>query len=182
VPRRKLTRTVRIPSVDPLKPRRLRKAIMEPFALTPAGRWFTIKVAPRIDATLGRASGGRLTSLPGIPMLLLTHLGAKSGRTYTTPLLYFTDGPEQHAVVIASNYGRARHPAWLANVRANPEVSLQARGRSGRYRAQILDAGPERDRLFALATRLTRAYADYERRTADDRTIAIVVLSPLDPA
>jgi deazaflavin-dependent oxidoreductase (nitroreductase family) len=173
---------MRVPPVDPLKARRLRKAIMEPFALTNAGRWFTIRVAPRIDGTLGRASGGRLTSLPGIPMLLLTHTGAKSGRTYVTPLLYFTDGPEPNAVVIASNYGRERHPAWLANVRANPEVWLQARGRRGRYRARVVSEGPERDRLFGLAKRLTRAYADYERRTADERTISVVVLSPLDPA
>jgi deazaflavin-dependent oxidoreductase (nitroreductase family) len=173
---------MRVPPVDPLKPRRLRKAVMEPFALTSAGRWFTIRVAPRIDGTLGRWSGGRLTSLPGIPMLLLTHRGARSGRTYVTPLLYFTDGPDEQVVVIASNYGRARHPAWLANVRASPEVHLQARGRGGRYRAQVLGEGPERDRLFGLAKRLTRAYADYERRTADERTINVVVLSPLEPA
>jgi deazaflavin-dependent oxidoreductase (nitroreductase family) len=173
---------MRVPPVDPTKPRRLRKALMEPIALTRAGRWFTISVAPRIDGTIGRISGGRLTSLPGIPMLLLTHRGAKSGRTYVTPLLYFTDGPEQNAIVIASNYGRERHPAWLANVRENPEVRLQARGRGGRYRARVVAEGPERDRLFGLAKRLTRAYADYERRTADERTINVVVLSPLDPA
>ncbi len=171
---------MRIPTVDPTAPRRLRKAIMEPIALTRAGRWFTIRVAPRIDATLGRASGGRLTSLPGIPMLLMTHRGARSGRTHVTPLLYFTDGDD--AVVMASNYGRERHPAWLANVRANPDVRLQARGRSGRYRARVAADGPERDRLFGLAKQLTRAYADYERRTAEDRTIQVVVLSPLDPA
>lgn len=155
---------------------------MEPIALTPAGRWFTIEVAPRIDRSIGRRSGGRLTSLPGIPMLLMTHTGAKSGRTYVTPLLYFTDGPDQDVVVIASNYGRARHPAWLANVKANPEVHLLARGRGGRYRARVVADGAERDRLFGLAKRLTRAYADYEQRTADERTIQVVVLSPLDPA
>jgi deazaflavin-dependent oxidoreductase (nitroreductase family) len=171
---------MRVPPVDPTKPRRLRKAIMEPIALTRAGRWFTISVAPKIDGTLGRASGGRLSSLPGIPMLLMTHRGAKSGRTYVTPLLYFSDGED--AVVIASNYGRARHPAWLANVRANPEVQLLARGRGGRYRARVVADGAERDRLFGLAKRLTRAYADYERRTADERTIQVVVCSPLEPA
>jgi deazaflavin-dependent oxidoreductase (nitroreductase family) len=171
---------MRVPSVDPTAPRRIRKAIMEPFALTDAGRWYTISVAPRIDATLGRATKGRLTSLPGIPMVLLTHVGAKSGRTYVTPLLYFTHGPNDDVVLIASNYGRGRHPAWLANVQANPEVRLLARGRGGRYRARVADAA-ERDRLFALAKRLTRAYASYEER-AVDRTIQIVVCSPLDPA
>ena len=169
---------MRVPPVDPTAPRRVRKALMEPIALTDAGRWYTINVAPRIDAALGRATGGRLTSLPGVPMLLLTHRGAKSGRTYVTPLVYFTDG--ENAILTASNYGRARHPAWLANVRANPEVTLTARGRSGRYRARIAE-GDERDRLFGLAKRFTRAYADYERRTADHRTIRIVVCEPLDP-
>lgn len=169
----------RVPPIDPAKPRRLRKALMEPIALTGAGRWFTINVAPRIDGTLGRASGGRLTSLPGIPMVLLTHRGAKSGRTYVTPLLYFTEGED--AVIIASNYGRERNPAWLANVRANPEVSLEARGRGGRYRARVVSDGPERDRLFDLAKRLTRVYGSYEER-ASHRTINVVVLSPLEPA
>jgi hypothetical protein len=46
----------------------------------------------------------------------------------------------------------------------------------------VVSEGPERDRLFGLATRLTRAYADYKRRTVDERTISVVVLSPLDPA
>lgn len=170
---------MRVPPVDPARPLRLRPLI-EPVALSGVGRWYVINVAPRIDATLGRRSGGRIMSIPGVPLLLLTHRGAKSGRTYVTPLLYFTDGED--AVVIASNYGRERHPAWLANVKANPEVHLQARGRGGRYRARVVADGPERDRLFGLAKRLTRAYADYERRTADERTIQVVVLSPLEPA
>lgn len=168
---------MRVPSVDPLRPRRIRKAIAEPFALSPAGRWYMINVAPKIDATVGRLSGGWLNSVPGVPLALLTHRGAKSGRTYTTPLVYFTDGDD--VVLTASNYGREHHPAWVANVRANPEVRLQARGRGGRYRARIAE-GAERDRLFALSKRLTRAYADYERRTADQRTIRIVVCEPLD--
>jgi deazaflavin-dependent oxidoreductase (nitroreductase family) len=173
---------VRIAAVDPTKPRRLQKALLEPLALSGLGRWYVINVAPRIDGSLGRRSRGRVQSVPGVPMLLMTHRGAKSGRTYVTPLLYFTDGLGEDVVVIASNYGRERHPAWLANVRANPEVGLQARGRGGRYRARIVSDGPERDRLFGLAKRLTRAYADYERRTADERTIRVVVCSPLEPA
>jgi deazaflavin-dependent oxidoreductase (nitroreductase family) len=175
---RSLPDAMRVPPVDPTKPRRLRKALIEPVALTGFGRWFTIAVAPRIDHTVGRMSGGRLTSLP-IPMLFLTHRGARSGRTYTTPLLYFTDGPDDEVVLMASNYGRERHPAWLANVRANPEVELTARGRRGRYRARIAE-GAERERLWGLAKQFTRAYADYEQRAP--RTIQVVVCSPLEPA
>jgi deazaflavin-dependent oxidoreductase (nitroreductase family) len=169
---------MRVPPVDPTAPRRLRKALIEPVALTGAGRWYLMRVAPRIDRTVGRVSGGRVMSIPLIPLLLLTHRGAKSGRIYTTPLVYFTDGDD--AVVIASNYGQERHPAWLANVRANPDVELRARGRGGRYRARVAE-GAERDRLFGLAKRLTRAYANYEQRAAG-REIQIVVCSPLDPA
>jgi deazaflavin-dependent oxidoreductase (nitroreductase family) len=116
-------------------------------------------------------------SVPGVPQLLLTHRGAKSGRSYTTPLLYFNDGPDD-VVLVASNYGRERHPAWLANVRANSEVVLRARGHGGRYRARVLDDGPDRERLFATAKRFTRAYESYERRTA--RRIRVVVCTPLD--
>jgi len=173
---------MRIPPVDPTAPRRLRKALLEPLALSAAGRWYVINVAPRIDRSLGARSGGRLQSVPGVPMLLMTHTGARSGRTYVTPLLYFSDGPDGDVVVIASNYGRARHPGWLANVRANPDVELRARGRGGRYRARVVTDDAERERLFGLAKRLTRAYADYERRTAEERTIQVVVLSPREPA
>lgn len=172
---------MRLPPVDPTKPRRVRKRLLEPIALTDAGRWYTINVAPRIDRSIGRLTGARVTSVPGVPLLLLTHTGAKSGREYITPLLYFTDG-DGDVVTIASNYGRERHPAWLANVKANPDVRLQAKGRSGRYRARVVASGPERDRLFGLAKQLTRAYASYEQRVGDDRTIQVVVLTPLDPA
>lgn len=169
---------MRVPKVDPTAPRRVRKALLEPVALSGAGRWYVINVAPRVDGTLGRLTKGRLTSVPGVPMAFLTHTGARSGRRHTTPLLYFTDG--DNAVLIASNYGRERHPAWLANVRANPDVELMARGRGGRYRARVAE-GAERDRLFGLATGLTRLYASYERR-AVGRTIQVVVCEPLGAA
>jgi deazaflavin-dependent oxidoreductase (nitroreductase family) len=169
---------VRLPPVDPTAPRGLRKRLLEPLALSELGRWYVINVAPRIDRSIGRVTRGGVTSVPGVPMLLMTHTGAKTGRRRLTPLLYFTDGED--VVLVASNYGRAPHPAWLANVRANPVVRLQARGRSGRYRARVLPGGPERDRLFSLAKRLTRAYEDYEQRVPD-RTIPVVVCTPLDP-
>jgi deazaflavin-dependent oxidoreductase (nitroreductase family) len=170
---------VRLPPVDPTKPRRLRKALLEPIALTNSGRWYTINVAPRIDKSLGRLTRGWMMSVPGVPLLFLHHTGAKSGREYVTPLVYFNDGDD--VIVIASNYGRERHPAWLANVKANPEVQLQARGRTGRYRARVAAEGEERERLFGLAKQVTRAYASYEQR-ASHRTINVVVCSPLDPA
>ncbi|HYV14985.1 MAG TPA: nitroreductase family deazaflavin-dependent oxidoreductase [Conexibacter sp.] len=171
---------MRLPYVDPVKPRRLRKAVLEPVALSGPGRWYVINVAPRIDKSLGRLTRGWMMSVPGVPLLFLHHRGAKSGREYITPLVYFNDGSDGDIVLIASNYGRERHPAWLANVKANPEVELQARGRTGRYRARVAE-GAERDRLFGLAKQVTRAYENYEQ-LASHRTINVIVCSPLDPA
>jgi hypothetical protein len=78
---------MRVPPVDPTAPRRLRKALIEPVGLTGFGRWYLMQVAPRIDRSIGRRSGGRVMSIPLVPLLLLTHRGARSGRAYTTPLV-----------------------------------------------------------------------------------------------
>jgi deazaflavin-dependent oxidoreductase (nitroreductase family) len=164
-----------VPSVDPNKPRRIRKTFVEPLAISDAGRWWLINVAPKLDPIVFRLSGGRLTSVPA-HILFLTHTGARTGKKRENPLTYFTDGDD--LIVMASNYGRERHPAWYYNVKANPEVEARAAGRRGRYLAEIT-TGADRERLWALAKRLTKAYADYERRAAG-RTIQVVRLSPID--
>jgi F420H(2)-dependent quinone reductase len=167
---------MRVPAVDPTKPHPFRKAIIEPVARTEAGRWWLINVAPKLDPFFYRVSGGRFTSVP-IPMLFLTHTGARSGKKYTNPLVYFTDGED--AIVIASNYGREKHPGWFYNVKANPEVEVSVAGRVCRYRAQVAE-GDDRERLWKMVVQVTRSYADYEER-AKSRTIQVVRLSPLDP-
>ena len=107
---------------------------------------------------------------------MLTATGARSGRPRTTPLLYFSDGDD--VVLIASNYGGRRHPAWYRNVKANPDVTLSARGQTARYRAREAE-GAERDRLWKLAQRFARTYGRYEQM-AGERRIPLMVLSPLD--
>lgn len=164
-----------IPPVDPTKTSRIR-TLLEPVVLTEAGRWWVINVAPTVDRAIFRLSGGRFTSLPA-RVLFLTHTGARTGRKRETPLVYFTDGDD--VIVMASNYGRERHPAWYYNVKANPEVELRAGGRRGRYRARIA-TGEDRERLWALAKRVTRAYANYEERA--ERTIQVIRLTPIEAA
>jgi deazaflavin-dependent oxidoreductase (nitroreductase family) len=168
---------MRIPPNDPTKPRRLRRRLLEPLALSDAGTWYVKRISPKVDPLLAHVLGGRLSSMPGVPVVLLKHTGAKSGQERVTPLLYFTTGEE--VVLIASNYGRSRHPAWLANVRANPEVRLRARGREGRYVARVAQ-GEERERLWALAKRYTGVYGSYEQKAG--REIQVVVCRPLDRA
>jgi deazaflavin-dependent oxidoreductase (nitroreductase family) len=169
---------MRIPSAPPDSPAPLARRLIEPVALSPVGTWYLKKLAPGLDRALDRLTGGRLTSVPVIPILLLKHVGARSGRARVTPLVYFTDGDD--VIVMASNYGGQKHPAWYYNVKANPEVRLRAHGREGRYRARITE-GAERKRLWDMAQQLTRAYTRYET-TAGARTINVIACSPLDPA
>jgi deazaflavin-dependent oxidoreductase (nitroreductase family) len=120
-----------LPVIDPQAPPNLIKWIVTPIALTKAGTWLLKHVSRRIDPWFLKASRGRVSTVAFMPVVLLTCKGARSGLERTVALLYFTDG--NRAVLMASNYGGTRHPAWYHNVRANPEVRLTARGSSGRF-------------------------------------------------
>jgi deazaflavin-dependent oxidoreductase (nitroreductase family) len=110
----------------------------------------------------------------------MTHIGAKSGQRRTTPLVYFTDGG--NAVLIASQTGKPRHPAWFHNVRANPDIELWAGGRGGAYRAREAE-GDERDHLWRLAAQLYPGYDEYQRKAdTAGRQIPVVICEPLDGA
>jgi len=123
-----------------------------------------------------RASGGRLGGrLLGMPVLLLTTKGRRTGRPHTTALLYFPEG--RNVVVIASSGGSAAHPAWWWNLRAHPEARIQIGRGVRRVRAREAE-GPERERLWARVVRAYRGYAAYQARTS--RRIPVVVLEPVD--
>jgi deazaflavin-dependent oxidoreductase (nitroreductase family) len=131
-------------------------------------------IGSRIDPALMRLTGGRFSSVATVPALLLTHTGAKSGRTRTTTLVYFTDA--DRVIVIASNFGAPHRPAWYHNVKANPEVTLSGRGFSGRFVAEEM-IGQERNRLFALATRDSSPYDRYQRRAG--KPIPVIAFHPI---
>ena len=136
--------------------------------------WFLIHVGNRVDPVLMRATGGRLRVAPGSPTVLLTHVGARSGRRRATPLAYFTDG--ENVVLMASKGGAPHHPAWYHNVCANPDVELWAGGRGGRYRAREAD-GAEYERLWGLACTMYDGYAKYQE-LAGPRRIPLIVCEP----
>jgi deazaflavin-dependent oxidoreductase (nitroreductase family) len=167
---------VGVPAIDPhASSRRLRASVK--FARSPFGRWFGINVSSRIDPYLLRASGGRVSTFAGAPIVDVTAPGKKSGEPRRTALLYFTQGDE--VILVASSFGRERHPAWYHNVMAAPEVHLHAKGHEGRYVAREV-RGEERDRLYGLATGIYPGYADYESRAAAaGRTIPVVALRPV---
>ncbi len=122
-----------------------------------------------------RLTGGRIGhTLPGLPtMLLLDHVGAKSGRRRTTPLLYIDDGDA--FVIVASKGGHPKHPAWFHNLRANPETTIQVGPRKIPVTARVA-TDAERDRLWPEVVRTYSGYEGYQRRT--DRKIPLVMLEP----
>jgi deazaflavin-dependent oxidoreductase (nitroreductase family) len=138
--------------------------------------WFLVNVGNKIDPYLMRATGGRVRSSLSAPTVLLTHIGAKSGRKRSTPLGYFTDGDD--VVLIASRGGSVHHPAWYHNATANPEVELWTKGGGGQYRAREAE-GAERQRLWDLATRFYPGFERYQER-AGERLIPVIVCSPRD--
>lgn len=147
---------------------------IERFAASKAGGWYFLNVANKIDKHLVPATGGRFSSAIGQQVLVIEVVGAKSGITRRVPLVYVTDGP--NLVLVASNAGSARHPAWYHNLRKTPEAKVYAKGRSGRYRASFPD-GAEYDRLWDEAADYYRGYEVYKRR-AGERRIPLVLLSP----
>ena len=125
---------------------------------------------------LYKASNGRVGhTLPGLPtMLLLDHVGARSGVKRTAPLLYVRDGDSY--VVIASKGGYPKHPAWFHNLKANPDTEVQV----GRERVPVharVATAEERPRLWAKAVASYGNYEHYQERSRG-RQIPIVVLDP----
>ena len=124
-----------------------------------------------------RATGGRIgRRIPGVPgrMCLLDHVGAKSGIKRTTPLLYVRDGKD--VVLVASKGGFPKHPAWLHNLKANPETTVQVGGERLDVRARV--ATPEeRKRLWPMAEKAWPGFRTYQKRS-QGREIPLVVLEP----
>jgi deazaflavin-dependent oxidoreductase (nitroreductase family) len=105
--------------------------------------------------------------------LLLTHVGRKSGRSYTIPLLYIADG--ERFVVVGSNAGDAKPPAWWRNLEAQPDARVQVGAREHAVRARLAQ-GEERARLWAALVANFRDYTRYERTTRGARELPVVVL------
>ena len=161
--------------IDPTAPPGWFQRFAHRVSNTKFGRGFGMKVAAKADPLLMKLSGGRLAFTAFFPLVRLVAVGRKSGRERVVPLVYFTQGDE--VILVASSFGRERHPAWYHNVVANPEVELIAGGKRLPYVARETE-GPERERLLGLAARLYAGYGDYRRRTAGVREIPVLALRP----
>ena len=133
------------------------------------------RIGLNVHQFLYERSGGRIgASLAGRKMLLLRTVGAKTGQPRTAALLYVPDG--DNCVVFASTGGGPRHPGWLHNLRARPDVEIQIGTRRIPVRAREAE-GEERDRLWNAGNTVNKGQYDvYQSRT--ERRIPVVVLEP----
>ena len=111
----------------------------------------------------------------GLPVVIVTSMGAKSGKLRKTPLMRVEH--EGRYALVASQGGAPKHPGWYHNLRKHPQLKVWApRGRSGDYVARVVE-GPDRERLWAKAAAEYPGYDTYQVR-AGDRQIPVVTLSP----
>ena len=128
-----------------------------------------------VHRTVYNVSGGRIGgSGLGMPVVILTTIGRKSGQPRTT-MLTAPVAEEDRVVVVASWGGDDRHPQWFRNVEANPDVELTLRNKKRKMRAHV--ATPEeRAELWPRITKDHANYAGYQRRT--EREIPLVIIEP----
>ena len=130
----------------------------------------------KTHSSVYRRSDGRVWgTMFGGPVLLLNTTGRKSGQRRTNPLLYVRDGED--FVLIASNGGAPRHPAWYLNLMATPNATVEVGDREFRVRAEEAD-GEEKARLWQKMVEMYPAYDSYQKKT--DREIPLLVLHPRD--
>jgi deazaflavin-dependent oxidoreductase (nitroreductase family) len=128
----------------------------------------------KLNVPLYRLSGGRIGGRVGrAPVLLLTTRGRRSGQKRTAPVVYLADG--ENAVVIDTNAGNAKVPAWSLNLQANPEAEVERGRRRYPVRARVAE-GEERARLWRRHNEQYAGFDDYQRKL--EREASVIVLEP----
>jgi deazaflavin-dependent oxidoreductase (nitroreductase family) len=120
-----------------------------------------------------RANRGKADTYEGGRLLLLTSVGARTGRIHTNPTMYLPD--DGGFVVFATSGGRAKNPAWYHNLKAHPTALIEVGDAAFDVTAEEA-TGAERDRLYARQVAVDPSFAEYEKKTA--RSIPVMVLRP----
>jgi deazaflavin-dependent oxidoreductase (nitroreductase family) len=128
---------------------------------------FNRRIIEEYRANKGKVGG----QFAGAPLLLLTTIGAKSGRAITKPLAYTKDG--DRIVLIASFAGAPKNPAWFTNLVANPTVTVELGAERFQAKA-VITSGEERQRLYDNQARQMAVFTEYQKKTT--RQIPVVVL------
>ena len=147
-------------------------------AAWPPVSWFYARTLHHIDRVVFRLTRGRATFVSwvaGLPIVMLTTTGAKSGRRHTLPLVALPEG--ERLMVIASNYGQHRNPAWYHNLRAHPAATVAFEGTERQMTARELE-GDEREREYARGIEIYPGWKAYRKRAAH-RQIPVIELTPV---
>jgi len=153
-------------------------SILTPLAIK-IGSWAWVpRILPQItwvDRTLHRLTGGRVTlvRLAGLPSLVLTVVGRKSGIARSTPVLCVPQGT--NFLIAGSNFGGPKLPVWVLNIRSVDQVTVTFNGRQLSAVPREV-AGDERDAAWAHMLKTWPNYAKYAERT--DRIIPVFLLEP----
>ncbi len=160
-------------------PNLFNKFVIKIATSEPGSRLFS-HILHHIDPLICRMTNGRrtLTSiLTGLPIVILTTTGRKSGKARTLPLLGIRDHENDGIfVLIASNWGRQRNPGWYYNLRANPRATCIIDGLTGEYDAREAE-GAEYDRFWRYAEATYPGFSAYRERAAG-RHIPIMMMTP----
>ena len=111
----------------------------------------------------------------GMPVVIVTNTGNKTGGVRKTPLMRVTDGDRY--VLVGSRGGAPTHPVWVHNLRANPSVEVRDRADVRVMRVREVEDATERARLWALAVEAYPPYAEYQQRT--ERLIPVFLAEPV---
>jgi deazaflavin-dependent oxidoreductase (nitroreductase family) len=158
------------------RPNALRRLVRKIAEIVPTS-WIRPRALVFTDRAVFRLSGGRTTMsawISGLPIIMLTTTGARTGRQRTLPVLALPD--DDRLVVIASNYGRTSHPGWYYNLRARPDATISWKGSSVDVHAREL-AGEERQRYVDRGIEAYPWWAPYHQRAAP-RLIPVIMLTP----
>jgi len=153
---------------------RFRRVVRVTAAWKPLSLFYA-RTLHRLDRIVFRLTRGRTTFaswVAGLPIVMLTTTGAKSGRRHTCPLVALPVG--DHMVVIASNYGQHRNPAWYHNLRANPRATMCFAGVTRDVVARELE-----DRHYERGLEIYPGWTGYRKRAAH-RRIPVLELTPVD--
>ena len=152
------------------------RSIAAPISRTRLFRLIGPRVLPPLERLLRSLTGGRV-QVSGllVPSLVLHSVGARSGATRDTVLMYTPDG-RGRAIVAGTSFARERHPSWTYNLAEHPDASITVRGRTLAVRASRI-ADTERDAAWQRIERQWPGYRGYERDSG--RTVRLFLLQPV---
>ena len=130
------------------------------------------RVVTEFRANEGRVGG----SFEGAPMVLVHHVGRKSGNEYVTPLVYLpSEGNDDSIYIFASKGGAPTHPDWYGNLTAAGKATIEVLGRT--YQATVTElGGEERDRVYAEQVKRMPGFGEYAEKTQGIRKIPVLQL------